>query len=126
MLARRCNKVLTQHLLVVEAALYELRDVVSEGAALGHDGELRGLQPHARQDHVVLLEAEAGAAPAPAPLLSLVVGERLQVIYSRRHNLDIKIYTISRKYYPFVVYRYKLSKLSTFLLFAAIAQVDIE
>ena len=63
----------TKHHLFVEAALYELRDVISEGPALAHDGDVEALQPRLGQDHVILLKTEAGLAPGPVLLLVVTV-----------------------------------------------------
>ena len=87
----------TEHLLVVEAALYELRDVVSEGPALGHYGDVEALQLGLGEDDVILLEAEAGLSPGPATsvLLVTVVGVRLYVVHCRCDNLSGKYIKLS-------------------------------
>ena len=74
----------------MKAALYKLRDVVSEGPALAHDGDFEALKPRLGQDHVILLKAEAGLAPG----LLLFVTEvrvRFNVIDCRGDNLSRKM-----------------------------------
>ena len=74
----------------MKAALYKLRDVVSEGPALAHDGDFEALKPRLGKDNVILLKAEAGLAPG----LLLFVTEvrvRFDVIDCRGDNLSRKM-----------------------------------
>ena len=74
----------------MKAALYKLRDVVSEGPALAHDGDFEALKPRLGQDHVILLKAEAGLVPG-LRLLVTEVRVRFYVIDCRGDNLSRKM-----------------------------------